>query len=127
MRAKFLFLFLLSTIVFFNDCKEKKSVSDETKIADLISELSKNNLSISNVFDYPIWAIKDCVEGKSILIDSANVVILNFVSAEQARKYALSYAGVETSNKTFSIGKFVIRSEESIEIGEKIKSALKEF
>ncbi len=108
-------------------CGKKISLDEDSKISDLLNQLKVSEFKISEETDYPILAILNCVEGKMVTIDGEVVIILNFNSVENAKKYAITYAGSEKSNKTFHIGKFVIRSENSYDIGKKIRKSLADF
>lgn len=108
-------------------CSSKRSTTEETTISELLEFLQTKNFTIAEVIDYPILAIQNCHEGKMVKINKETVVILNFESVDDAAKYALTYAGTEKSNKTYSVGKFVIRSENSFDIGKAMKEALQTY
>ncbi len=105
----------------------KKSIQDGTSISDMLEFLRGYDFSISEVMDYPILAIQNCLEGKMLKINDETVIILEFDNVESASKYALAYAGTEKSNKTFAVGKFVIRSEISFDVSKAMKEKLGSF
>jgi hypothetical protein len=125
-NIRFLSLLLIMGLHFFS-CSGDRSTDKGTTVSILLEYLRDKNFTISEVMDYPILAIQNCIDGKMVKINGETVVILNFDSINDAVKYALTYAGTEKSNKTFSIGKFVIRSENSVDIGKAIKDVLKTF
>ena len=108
-------------------CSSKSSTAEDTTISELLEYIQSKNFTIAEVMDYPILAINNCHEGKMIKINEETVVILNFQSVNDATKYALTYAGTEKSNKTYSVGKFVIRSENSFDVGKALREALVTF
>ncbi|MBU2444573.1 MAG: hypothetical protein KJ666_03230 [Bacteroidetes bacterium] len=128
MKTNLTFLSYLLIIGFqLFSCSSKISTAEETMISELLEYLQNKNFTISEVMDYPILAIKNCHEGKMVKINKETVVILNFESVKDAAKYALTYAGTEKSYKTYSVGKFVIRSENSFDVGKAMKEALATF
>jgi len=102
----------------------KRSDHEETSISDLLEYLRENDFSIGEVMDYPILAIQNCKEGRMVKINKETVIILEFTTKETSSRYALTYAGTEKSYKTYSVGRFVIRSEDSYDVGKAVKEKL---